>query len=153
MPPLLVLVLSTQFVGRHPTFSGNVVSAEMFFPGVMAYLILILMAPAYNCFAYEGRGMQTYFMVPLRFREVFLGKNLMLAFVLAVEIGLTLTMLAWRVGLPSPPMLVGTLAAIIFTVVGQLVIANWSSVNFPRKLRSEERRVGKECRSRWSPYH
>src|SRR5258705_12901977 len=23
----------------------------------------------------------------------------------------------------------------------------------PRKARSEERRVGKECRSRWSPYH
>src|SRR6266853_2388861 len=23
----------------------------------------------------------------------------------------------------------------------------------PRPLRSEERRVGKECRSRWSPYH
>ena len=23
----------------------------------------------------------------------------------------------------------------------------------PRKQRSEERRVGKECRSRWSPYH
>ena len=22
-----------------------------------------------------------------------------------------------------------------------------------QKLRSEERRVGKECRSRWSPYH
>ena len=24
---------------------------------------------------------------------------------------------------------------------------------FPIKVRSEERRVGKECRSRWSPYH
>ena len=23
----------------------------------------------------------------------------------------------------------------------------------PIKIRSEERRVGKECRSRWSPYH
>ena len=23
----------------------------------------------------------------------------------------------------------------------------------PRTTRSEERRVGKECRSRWSPYH
>src|ERR1043166_2474001 len=23
----------------------------------------------------------------------------------------------------------------------------------PKKTRSEERRVGKECRSRWSPYH
>ena len=25
--------------------------------------------------------------------------------------------------------------------------------NFSLKIRSEERRVGKECRSRWSPYH
>ena len=31
-----------------------------------------------------------------------------------------------------------------------------SEVSQPRrkiKIRSEERRVGKECRSRWSPYH
>ena len=25
--------------------------------------------------------------------------------------------------------------------------------NFSNNVRSEERRVGKECRSRWSPYH
>ena len=30
------------------------------------------------------------------------------------------------------------------------LIQSWLSAN---KLRSEERRVGKECRSRWSPYH
>ena len=33
----------------------------------------------------------------------------------------------------------------------------WRAVEMPSKLvikeRSEERRVGKECRSRWSPYH
>src|SRR5471030_2866922 len=28
----------------------------------------------------------------------------------------------------------------------------WPSI-LPRNKRSEERRVGKECRSRWSPYH
>ena len=27
------------------------------------------------------------------------------------------------------------------------------AVSFSYLLRSEERRVGKECRSRWSPYH
>src|SRR5260221_9190332 len=27
------------------------------------------------------------------------------------------------------------------------------SVSWVKKWRSEERRVGKECRSRWSPYH
>ena len=26
-------------------------------------------------------------------------------------------------------------------------------INFDNFWRSEERRVGKECRSRWSPYH
>jgi hypothetical protein len=134
MPPLLILIFSMNFAGRHPTVGGRGVSAEMFFPGMMAYLILILMAPAYNSFAYEGRGIQTYFTAPLHFREVLLGKNLMLLSVLSVEIALSMAMLAWRVGLPSVHMLVATCAAIIFTIIGQLTIANWSSLTFPRKM-------------------
>ena len=30
---------------------------------------------------------------------------------------------------------------------------NSAQENIEQMLRSEERRVGKECRSRWSPYH
>ena len=30
---------------------------------------------------------------------------------------------------------------------------NWTENSRKKQLRSEERRVGKECRSRWSPYH
>ena len=29
----------------------------------------------------------------------------------------------------------------------------WDNLDQMNKYRSEERRVGKECRSRWSPYH
>ena len=32
-------------------------------------------------------------------------------------------------------------------------IKKWRSQGFSKEMRSEERRVGKECRSRWSPYH
>jgi len=136
LPPLLVLIFSAQFAGMHTTSSGRSfsVSPDTFFPAMSAYLILILMAPSYNCFAYEGRGIQTYFMAPVRFREIFLGKNLMLVFVLMVEIGLSLAMLAWRVGLPSLPICVATLVGIVFAIASQLTIANWSSLNFPRKL-------------------
>jgi len=134
MPPLLILIFSAQLTGARAHASGFPVSSEMLFPGIMAYLVLILMAPAYNCFAFEGRGIQTYFMAPLRFREVFLGKNLMLLSVLAVEMVLSLAMLAWRLGLPSLPVFVATITAIVFAVVGQLTLANWSSLNFPRKL-------------------
>jgi hypothetical protein len=132
-PPLLILIFTMNFAGWKP-LGVKGVSADFFFPGMMAYLILILMAPAYNSFAYEGRGIQTYFTAPLGFRDVFLGKNLMLVSVLSVEIALSMAMLAWRVGLPSAHTLVATCAAIIFTIVGQITIANWSSITFPRRM-------------------
>ena len=77
-------------VASIPPCTHRGVSPELFFPGMMGYLILMLMTPAYNCFAYEGRGIQTYFTAPLRFRDVLLGKNLMHAGVLAFEIVLSM---------------------------------------------------------------
>ena len=31
--------------------------------------------------------------------------------------------------------------------------SEWEKFKIDSDIRSEERRVGKECRSRWSPYH
>ena len=115
-------------------------SSRTFFPGVMAYLVLVLMAPAYNSFAYEGRGVQTYYMVPVRFRQIFLGKNLLTVCVLSFEIILATLVFAFRVGLPETSVFIATLAAVIFTVTGQLAIANWSSLTFPRKLKFAQMR-------------
>ena len=33
------------------------------------------------------------------------------------------------------------------------ITGDFAAAEHPEKTRSEERRVGKECRSRWSPYH
>ena len=41
-------------------------------------------------------------------------------------------------------------------LTGRYLFARKITVHFPEEKtpqRSEERRVGKECRSRWSPYH
>jgi ABC-2 type transport system permease protein len=134
MPPVLVLLFTSQFGGKHPSVTHRGISPDMFFPGMMGYLILMLMTPAYNCFAYEGRGIQTYFTAPLRFRDVLLGKNLMHAGVLVFEIVLSMTVLALRIGLPSTPVFVATIAAVVFAVAGQFAIADWVSLSFPRKL-------------------
>jgi len=37
--------------------------------------------------------------------------------------------------------------------LGDGALVSWHGVFGPQNYRSEERRVGKECRSRWSPYH
>ena len=36
---------------------------------------------------------------------------------------------------------------------GKIAVRSKVTVKTRDDLRSEERRVGKECRSRWSPYH
>lgn len=134
MPPAFVLLFTTQFATRHPTALKHPLPPETFFPGMMAYLLLILMAPAYNCFAYEGKGVLTYFTSPVTFREVFIGKNILHAAVVVLELIISIVAFSYFVGLPSFPVLVATAAAIVFVVTGQFAIANWSSLSFPRKL-------------------
>ena len=52
-------------------------------------------------------------------------------------------------------LLAGVVSKLIFVGVGGFVVmlacAMWALTSW--RQRSEERRVGKECRSRWSPYH
>jgi hypothetical protein len=140
MPPMMILIFTLQggnivHTGGHTrNISTLGMSRGAFFPAMMGYLVLALMAPAYNAFAYEARGIQTYFMSPLRFRDVFIGKNLMMIAVVGVEIILSTIVFGLRVGLPETPVFVATLVAVAFTVIGQLAIANWSSLTFPRKL-------------------
>jgi ABC-2 type transport system permease protein len=133
-PPMLVLLFSMQFGGAHPTTVKHAISPDLFFPGMMAYLTLMLMAPSFNSFAYEGRGMQTYFMLPVRFRDILLAKNFVTVTILTTEIALCIALLKWRVGLPPLPAFLATIGALIFAVVGQLTIANWSSLKFPKKM-------------------
>jgi ABC-2 type transport system permease protein len=133
-PPMLVLLFSMQFGGAHPTALKHGVAPELFFPAMMAYLTLMLMAPSYNNFAYEGRGMQTYFMLPVKFQDVFMGKNFVTVSVLVAEIAVCVALFEWRVGLPPVPMFLATMGALVFAVAGQLTIANWSSLTFPKKM-------------------
>src|ERR1051326_3955228 len=51
------------------------------------------------------------------------------------------------------PVLLGSLARIPMGMLTDRFGARAIFPAFDRDTRSEERRVGKECRSRWSPYH
>lgn len=134
LPPAQILLFSSQFGGKGYLHFSKGFSSDFLFPGMMAYTILVLMGPAYNAFAYESRGIQTYFMAPLKFADVFAGKNIVMAATIAIEVAICGTVLGWRIGWPSLPTLIATLFALAFTVAAQLPIANWASLSFPRKL-------------------
>ena len=135
MPPLLVLLFSSQFGGKHPTVTHTRISADSFFPGMMGYLILMLMTPAYNCFAYESKGIRNYYTAPIRFRDVLLAKNLMYALILVFEIVISITLLSIRIGLPSSPVFAATILALVFAVTGQFAHRRLDLAQLPEKTR------------------
>jgi ABC-2 type transport system permease protein len=134
LPPIMVIFFSIQFAGKNSMIKEHGLSPEVFYPAVMAYLILILLSPAYNAFAFEGRGIQTYFMAPIPMRDVLVGKNVFLGCLVATELCVSLSVLVWRIGFPGWASFLSTVAAAVFAVVGQLTIANWSSLSFPKKM-------------------
>ena len=133
IPPLMIFFFSMQ-LAEHPGAFKKGLSPDLFFPGMMAYLVLILIAPAYNSFAHESRGIQTYFTSPVRFREILMAKNLVTVAIMLVELTFCVLLVGLRAGWPTTPVLLATLAAVAFSVVGQLTIANWSSISFPKKM-------------------
>jgi hypothetical protein len=134
LPPIMVVFFSFEFTGTKSPLKVHAISLEIFFPAIMAYLILMLLSPAYNSFSFEGKGILMYFMAPMRFREVLLGKNLFLLSLISLEVIVSLTLMVWRVGWPTRPLFFATIAATAFAVTGQFTIANWSSLSFPRKM-------------------
>jgi len=134
LPPVMVMFFSMQFAGTHSQLNDHGLAPQTFFPLAMAYLILILLSPAYNSFAFEGQGIQSYFMAPVPMRDILVGKNLFLVCVVAIELTISLGILVWRIGFPGLPLFVSTIAAAAFAVVGQLTIANWSALSFPKKM-------------------
>ena len=56
--------------------------------------------------------------------------------------------------IPRPQQIAGAVLLLI-GIAGAAISGQWWEVLVlgTAKSRSEERRVGKECRSRWSPYH
>jgi ABC-2 type transport system permease protein len=134
LPPVMVVFFSIQFAGNNSMVKEHGLPPQAFFPAAMAYLILILLSPAYNSFAFEGRGIQSYFMAPVRMRDILVGKNLFLVCVVGMELTVSLGVLVLRIGFPGFPLLLSTVAAAAFAVMGQLTIANWSALSFPKKM-------------------
>ena len=71
--------------------------------------------------------------------------DVVLAFVFMVSI-----VSGWHQGLV---MKVASLIVVVISYVFSGMLSKMISPYIAELIRSEERRVGKECRSRWSPYH
>ncbi|HTV60847.1 MAG TPA: hypothetical protein VMJ93_18375 [Verrucomicrobiae bacterium] len=133
--PVVVLLIFRVTPGRPGHDESFLVRAPDYaFPVGAAYSMLLLTNILYNAFGADGAGIQVFFLLPIRFREIFLAKNIFYGGVLAAEmlvvwIGTTLIFRP-----PSPGVTLATLAGVLFAFLANLSAGNLLSLYTPKKF-------------------
>jgi ABC-2 type transport system permease protein len=104
------------------------------FPIGVAYALMILTNLIYNSLGADGGGVQMYYVTPVRFRDVLLGKNLVQAAILAVETVLLWTVATLMFGGVPLGILLATLAALVFAAAVNFAAGDCLSLLMPKKM-------------------
>src|SRR2546430_16767342 len=143
------LVLTVFNFGRDPTAVATIDLAPSIPWVTFTFAAMLALNRAFQL-ELENGALEGLLVSPVSRRSLYVGKLLAnLGFVGVVEaVGLPLFVLFFNV--PVGPVLLPLVGVIALATVGFVSVGTLFSAMV---VRSEERRVGKECRSRWSPYH
>jgi len=104
------------------------------FPIGMAYALLILGNFTYNSFGTDAAGVQFFFMSPVRFREILLGKNLAQGVILAAEVLFVWIGVAVIFRPPGLRITLTTLAGVLFAAMVNCIAGNLLSLYSPKRF-------------------
>ncbi|HEY0703997.1 MAG TPA: hypothetical protein VGD60_14610 [Candidatus Acidoferrales bacterium] len=133
--PVVILVIFRITTTKSGATGGILAhAADLAFPVGAGYILLILTNLVYNSFGGDGVGVQLFFLSPVRFREVLLGKNLAHAFLVAIELVLVFATACFLYGPPSLPVTVATVCGVTFAFLVNLAAGNLLSMYSPKKI-------------------
>lgn len=104
------------------------------FPVAVAYALFILTNIIYNSMGADGGGVQMYFVAPVRFRDVLLGKNLAHATIMAVQTAILWIATRLMFGPTPAGIMIATLAALIFVATVDFALGDCLSLLTPKKM-------------------
>ena len=134
MPAVILLILRVSAASAPHGRRGPVHFSLFAFPFGAAYAMLILTNMIYNSLGADAEGVQAFFVSPVLFREILLGKNMAQAAVLILEIVLVWVGASVLFGKPAMSMTLATLAAIFFAAMVNFAVGNVMSLLLPRKV-------------------
>ena len=134
MPVVILLVfrLGPQASMRQSNFLAH--APDLAFPVGSAYALLILTNLVYNCFGADAVGMQLFYVSPVSFREILLGKNLAHALVLACEVVLVWIAVGFMFHPPAVEITFATVMGVAFALLLNLSAGNLLSIYTPKKI-------------------
>ena len=133
--PVVVLLIFRFSPGKTDSAGGLFGhSVDLAFPVGAAYTLLILTNLVYNSFGADAAGIQFYFVAPVRFREILLGKNLTHSLLLVVEMVLVWAGASLMYRPPPWDIVLATITGVFFALVVNLTAGNLLSVYTPKKI-------------------
>jgi ABC-2 type transport system permease protein len=141
----LVLIVFFSMTASMPNKHGGPSPFSRFnggyaYPAAVAYLFLLIMNFTPNNLAYEGRGIERYYLSPIKFRDVMLAKNLFHGTLVCFEALLVLGILIAMGHAPGLLIILATWAALPFAALMHFGVGNWLSLQYPRKFEFGMRR-------------
>ncbi|HXJ17777.1 MAG TPA: hypothetical protein VNM68_11365 [Candidatus Polarisedimenticolia bacterium] len=133
MPVVVLLIFRLAPANGPRGHSGLAQHAGFAFPAGAAYALLILSNLIYNNFGADARGIQFFFLSPVRFREIVLAKNLAHAAVLALEMVIVWIAACVMFGRPPLGITLATLAGALFGALANFLAGNLMSLYAPKK--------------------
>jgi len=134
LPVILVAFFGLAWHGQRKAVGFFARWPELAFPAGVAYMFVIVGQFALNIFAYDARGIQVLFVAPVRFRDVLLGKNLVLGLLLVAEAALIWLLVSLLSGPPGAMTVVATFSALLVAALVHFIVGNWLSLKFPRRF-------------------
>src|SRR5271163_2354519 len=107
---------------------------DLAFPVGSAYALLVLTNLVYNCFGADAVGMQLFFVSPVSFREILLGKNLAHTLVLACEVIAIWIAVCFMFHPPAIDITLATVTGVGFALLLNLTAGNLLSIYTPKKI-------------------
>jgi ABC-2 type transport system permease protein len=128
MPLVMVLIFAGRWSARWSPHGSTVVLAAL------AYGLIGVFPMGFNSFGMDGAGAQTYFIAPVRLREVLMGKNVLCAGLAIAETIAILAVLSYSGKAPSPLIILDGLLWMVSTLLVELTVGNFMSIRSPRRI-------------------
>jgi ABC-2 type transport system permease protein len=134
--PVIILLLfrlgPSGVLAKHSDFLSH--APDLAFPVGAAYALLILTNLVYNSFGADAVGMQFYYVSPVRFREILMGKNLTHALLLAGEVIMVWLAVCFMFRPPALDVTFATVTGVSFAFLLNLTAGNLLSIYTPKKI-------------------
>jgi ABC-2 type transport system permease protein len=133
--PVVILLIFRMTPGRTGNAGGIFSRAtDLAFPVGAAYSLLVLTNLIYNSLGADGSGIQFYFVCPVRFRDILIGKNLAHALVMALDLGLVWVATSIFYRPPDWDIALATVTGVLFALLVNLTAGNLLSIYTPKKI-------------------